>query len=150
MANKTNRGFHRMRQLTIPGERSRTASAVQLRAGEDFPANFSLRQVPLWPFGVRLRIPAGGSVVVMLRSADANSIMTATEVHKDGSFEIRDASPGGYTLFAMVIGGTRSAHGKARGDVGADSISALRVILQQGGEIHGRLRVEDRRRFGET
>jgi protocatechuate 3,4-dioxygenase beta subunit len=130
-----------------PGVKDRAqASAVQLRAGEDFPANFSLTPSPTVAIrGSVTNIPAGGSVVVMLRSAEANSIMTATEVRKDGGFEIRDVSPGNYTLFAMVIGGTAGAPtARQEVDVGADNTSALRVILQRGGEIRGRLRVEDK------
>ncbi|MGA8431782.1 MAG: carboxypeptidase-like regulatory domain-containing protein [Candidatus Sulfotelmatobacter sp.] len=128
-----------------PGVRDRAqASAVQLRAGEDFPANLSLTPSPTVAIrGSVANIPAGGSVVVMLRSAEANSFTTATEVRKNGGFEIREVSPGNYTLLAMVIGGNAGAPmARQELDVGADNIIGLRITLQAGGEIHGRFRVE--------
>ncbi len=122
------------------------ASAVQLLPGADFPANFSLTPSPTVTIrGSVANIPAGNPAVIMLRSADANPVMTATEVRKDGGFEIRDVSPGSYTLLATVIGATAGAPtARQKLDVGADSITGLRVTLEVGGEIHGRLRVEDK------
>jgi len=130
-----------------PGVRDRAqAASIQLRAGEDFPANFSLTPSP----SVSLRgsvenIPVGASAIVMLRAPEFNSILNGGEVHKDGTFEIRDVSPGSYTLLATVNGNT--PHGlmaRQTIEVGSENLNGLRLALLAGSEIHGRLRMESK------
>ncbi len=130
-----------------PGVRDRAQAAlIQLRAGEDFPANFSLTPSP----SVSLRgsvenIPVGASAIVMLRAPEFNSILNGGEVRKDGSFEIRDVSPGSYTILATVNGAT--PHGlmaRQAIEVGGENLNGLHVALQAGSEVQGRLRLEDK------
>ena len=128
-----------------PGVKDRAqAASVQLRAGEDLPANFSLTPSPSVAIrGLVGNIPANASVTVVLRSTDFNSILNGGEVRKDGSFEIRDVSPGTYTLLAAVTGATPvPLMARQTLEVGAENLIGLRLILQAGGEIRGRLRVE--------
>ena len=40
----------------------------------------------------------------MLQSRDFNVVMNGADVRKDGSFVIRDISPGNYTISATVDG----------------------------------------------
>src|SRR3984957_153540 len=128
-----------------PGVKDRAqAASVQLRAGEDLPANFSLAPSPSVAIrGLVGNIPANASVTVVLRSTDFNSILNGGEVRKDGSFEICDVSPGPYTLLAAVTGATPvPLMARQTLEVGAENLIGLRLILQAGGEIRGRLRVE--------
>jgi protocatechuate 3,4-dioxygenase beta subunit len=130
-----------------PGVKDRAQAApVQLRAGEDFPANFSLTPSPTVAVrGSIGRIPAGASAAVMLRTADSNSMLSGGEVRKDGTFEIRDVSPGTYTLLSTVTGASPDVSmARQTVEVGGEDISGLHLVPQPGGEIHGRLRLESK------
>ena len=89
-----------------PGTRDRAqAAAIQLHAGDDFPANFSLAQSPsLTIHGSVVDLPPGSTAAIMLQSKDFSLVLNGAEMHKDGSFEIRDVSPGAYTIFATACG----------------------------------------------
>jgi hypothetical protein len=81
----------------------------------------------------------------MLRAPEFNSILNGGEVRKDGSFEIRDVSPGSYTLLATVNGAT--PHGlmaRQTIEVSGENLNGLHLALQAGTEINGRLRLESK------
>jgi Carboxypeptidase regulatory-like domain len=122
----------------------RQASAVQLRAGDDFPANFSLAPSPsVVVRGSIANLGAGSSALVMLQSKDFNLTLNGAEIRKDGSFEIRDVAPGAYTVVATVSGATPLMARQAL-EVGPENVESLRLLPQAGGWVHGRLRVESR------
>ena len=85
-----------------PGTRDRAQAApIQLHAGDDFPVNFSLTPSPsLTIRGSVVNLPPGTTAAIMLQSKDFSLVLNGAEMHKDGSFEIRDVSPGAYTIFA--------------------------------------------------
>src|SRR5271155_4137488 len=87
-----------------PGTRDRRQAApIQLHAGDDFPVNFSLTPNPsLTIRGSVVNLPPGTTAAIMLQSRDFSLVLNGAEMHKDGSFEIRDISPGAYTILATV------------------------------------------------
>jgi len=87
-----------------PGTRDRgQAAPIQLHAGDSFPVNFSLTPSPSLSIrGSVVNLPPGSSAAIMLQSRDFNLVLNGAEVHKDGSFEIRDVSPGAYTILATL------------------------------------------------
>ena len=130
-----------------PGVRDHTqAAAVQLREGEDFPANFSLTPSPSVTIrGSIGRVPPGASAAVMLRAAEFNSTLNGAEVHNDGSFEIRDVSPGAYTLLATVTGAApRALLARQTIEVGQEDTTEIHLVPQPGSEIRGRLQWENK------
>ena len=83
-----------------PGTPDRSqATPIQLHAGDEFPANFSLTPGPSLSIrGQVVNLPPRTSATIMLQSRDFRLVTSGTEVHKDGSFVIRDVSPGSYLL----------------------------------------------------
>jgi hypothetical protein len=122
----------------------RQASAVQLHAGDDFPANFSLAPSPsVVVRGSIANLGAGASALVMLQSKDFNLTLNGAEIRKDGSFEIRDVAPGAYTVVATVSGGTPLMARQAL-EVGSENVESVHLVPQAGGWVHGRLRMESK------
>jgi protocatechuate 3,4-dioxygenase beta subunit len=130
-----------------PGTRDRVqAEPVQLHAGDDFPANFSLTMSPSLAIrGTLANIPAGSSAMVMLQSRDFNVAVNGGEMRRDGSFEIRDVSPGTYTLVASVTDGPAPLTARQTVQLTAENVEGLRLSPQPGGTIRGHIRVEGAR-----
>ncbi|MFZ0201410.1 MAG: carboxypeptidase-like regulatory domain-containing protein [Candidatus Sulfotelmatobacter sp.] len=126
-----------------PGTRDRwQAASIQLHAGEDFPVNFSLTPSPsLTIRGSVVNLPAGSSAAIMLQSKDFGLVLNGAEMHKDGSFEIRDISPGAYTILATVDNVATPMMARQSLQL-AESVDGLRLVPQTGGTIRGRLRME--------
>jgi protocatechuate 3,4-dioxygenase beta subunit len=128
-----------------PGTRDRgQAAPVQLHAGDDFPLNFSLTRSPSLAIRGSIVMPPGTSAVVMLHSKDLAGVLTSADVHKDGSFEIPDVSPGSYTLAAMVAGPAVSRMARQAVQVASSDVEGVRLIPQSAGSVRGRLRVESK------
>jgi hypothetical protein len=129
-----------------PGTRDRgQAAAIQLHAGDDFPVNFSLTPSPsLTIRGSVVNLPPGSSAAIMLQSRDFNLVLNGAEMHKDGTFEIRDVSPGAYTILATVDNGAVPMMARQALQVASANVEGLRLAPQTGGSIHGRLRMETR------
>jgi hypothetical protein len=87
-----------------PGTRERgQAAPIQLHGGDDFPVNFSLTPSPgLTIRGSVVNLPPGSTATIMLQSKDFSLMLNGAEMHKDGTFEIRDVAPGAYTILATV------------------------------------------------
>jgi len=126
-----------------PGTRDRSqASPIQLHAGDDFPANFSLAPSPsLTIRGSVTNLPPGSTASIMLQSKDFNSVLNGGEMRKDGTFEIRDVSPGTYTLLATVENASVPMTARQSLQL-SESVDGLRLAPQAGGTIQGRLRME--------
>lgn len=126
-----------------PGTHERAqATPIQLHAGEDFPANFSLTQGPsLMIKGSVTNLPAGASAAITLQSRDFNVVLNGAEMRKDGSFEIRDVSPGAYTIIATVDNAAAPMMARQSLQV-AENVDGMRMSLQVGATIRGRLRIE--------
>src|SRR5713226_4741436 len=127
-----------------PGTRDRAQAApIQLRGGDDFPVNFSLTPSPsLIIRGSVVTLPAGTTATIMLQSKDFNLVLNGAEMHKDGSFEIRDVSPGAYTLAATVEGSSAPLVARQALQVASTNVEGLRLAPQAGGAIRGRVRME--------
>jgi hypothetical protein len=127
-----------------PGTKDRgQASAIQLHAGDDFPVNFSLTPSPsLTIRGSVVNLPTGSTAAIMLQSKDFNLVLNGAEMHRDGSFEIRDVSPGAYTIFATVDNAPTAMMARQEIQVTSANVEGLRLSPQPGGSIYGRLRLE--------
>jgi protocatechuate 3,4-dioxygenase beta subunit len=126
-----------------PGTPDRSQAApVQLRAGDEFPVNFSLTPSPSLAIrGSVVNLPSRTSAVIMLQSRDFNLILNGADIRKDGSFTIRDVSPGSYTIVASVDGGPRPMSARQALQV-AGNVDGLRLAPQPGATIRGHLRLE--------
>ena len=129
-----------------PGTTDRSqAASIQLRSGDDFPANFSLTASPsLTVRGAVVNLPPRASASIMLQSRDFSLVMNGAEMHKDGSFVIRDVSPGNYTILASVEGSAEPMTARQSLQVGSTNIDGLRLSPQPGAVVHGRLRFESK------
>jgi hypothetical protein len=127
-----------------PGTTDRgQAAAIQLHGGEDFPVNFSLAPSPsLIIRGSVVNLPPGSSAAIMLQSRDFSLVLNGADVHKDGSFEIRDVSPGAYTILATVDNAPAPMMARQMLQVASTSVEGLQLAPQTGNWIHGRIRLE--------
>jgi hypothetical protein len=127
-----------------PGTRDRgQAEPVQLHAGDDFPANFSLTpSATLTIRGAVVNLPPGTTAAIMLQSKDFSLVLNGAEMHKDGSFEIRDVSPGAYTIFATVDNAATPMLARQSLQINSANVDGLQLAPQAGGSIRGRLRME--------
>jgi len=127
-----------------PGTRDRgQAGAIQLHAGDDFPANFSLTPSPsLTIRGSVVSLPPGSSAAILLQSKDFSLVLNGAEMHKDGSFEIRDVSPGAYTILATVDNVSVPMMARQALQVTSANVEGVRLAPQPGGSIRGRLKME--------
>jgi hypothetical protein len=84
----------------------------------------------------------------MLQSRDFRLVTSGTEIHKDGSFVIRDVSPGSYTVVATVEGTSVPMTARQTLEVSSTDVDGIRLSPQPGATVHGHLRVESTgRRF---
>jgi hypothetical protein len=130
--------------IYYPGTRDRgQAAPIQLRAGDEFPVNFSLTPSPsLTIRGSVVNLPAGSTAAIMLQSRDFSLVLNGAEMRKDGSFEIRDVSPGAYSIVATVDNASVPMMARQSLQVTTANVEGLRLAPQAGGTIHGRLRME--------
>ncbi len=128
-----------------PGTTDRSQAApIQLKAGDDFPVDFSLTPSPaLSIHGSVVNLPPRSSATIMLQSHDFNLMLNDAEIHKDGSFVIRDVAPGAYTILATVEN-TPAPMMARQSLLVAGNVDDLRLAPQPGGWIHGRLRLESK------
>lgn len=125
------------------GDRSQ-ASPIQLHAGDEFPANFSLTPSPSLSIrGSVVNLPPRSSAAVMLQSRDFNVVLNGAEIRKDGSFVIRDVAPGAYTILATVDNSAVPMMARQSLQV-MNSVDGLRLAPQPGGWVRGRLRIESK------
>ncbi len=129
-----------------PGTTDRSQAApIQLHAGDDFPADFSLIPGPsLTIRGAVVNLPPQSSATIMLQSRDFSLIQNGAEMHRDGSFVIRDVSPGSYTIVASVDGAPVPMTARQSLQIGSSSVDGLRLAPQPGASVRGRLKVESR------
>ena len=116
---------------------------IQLHAGDEFPANFSLTPGPSLSIrGQVVNLPPRTSATIMLQSRDFRLVTSGTEVHKDGTFVIRDVSPGSYLVLASVEGSSVPMIARQDLEVGSSNVDGLRLSPQPGATVRGRLRLE--------
>lgn len=127
-----------------PGTTDRSqAMPLELHAGDEFPINFSLTPAPSLSIqGSVVNLPPRSSATIMLQSRDFRLVLNGAEMHKDGSFVIRDVSPGNYEIVATVDGSAVPMMARQPLQVGSSNVEGLRLSPQPGGSVHGHLRVE--------
>ena len=127
-----------------PGTRDRgQAEAIQLHGGDDFPANFALTPGPsLTIRGSVTNLPPGATAAITLQSEDFSLMLNGAEVHKDGTFEIRDVSPGSYSILASVENAAAPMMARQAVQITSANVEGLRLAPQAGGTIRGRIRME--------
>lgn len=127
-----------------PGTTDRgQATPLQLHPGDEFPINFSLAPTPSLSIqGLVVNLPPRSSATIMLQSRDFRLVMNGAEMHKDGSFVIRNVSPGNYEIVATVDGPTVPMVARQPLQVGSSNVEGLRLSPQPGGSVRGHLRVE--------
>ena len=127
-----------------PGTTDRSqATPLQLHPGDEFPINFSLTPGPSLSIqGSVVNLPPRSSATIMLQSRDFRLVLNGAEMHKDGSFVIRDVSPGNYEIVATVDGSAVPMMARQPLQVGSTNVEGLRLSPQPGGSVHGHLRVE--------
>jgi uncharacterized surface anchored protein len=81
----------------------------------------------------------------MLQSKDFSLVLNGADVHKDGSFEIRDVSPGAYTILATVDNAPAPMMARQALQITTANAEGLQLMPQTGGSIRGRLRIESSR-----
>jgi hypothetical protein len=130
--------------MYYPGTRDRgQALPIQLHSGDDFPVNFSLTPSPsLTIRGSVVSLPPGATATIMLQSKDFNLALNGAEMRKDGSFEIRDVSPGSYSILATVENTPVPMTARQALQVTSANVEGVRLAPQAGGTIRGRLRME--------
>jgi len=129
-----------------PGTADRSQAApVELHAGDDFPVNFSLTPGPSLSIrGSVVNLPPRSSAAITLQSRDFSLVLNGAEMHPDGSFVIRDVTPGAYTILATVENAAVPMMARQTLQVGSNSVEDLRLSPQPGAWIRGRLRVESK------
>jgi hypothetical protein len=127
-----------------PGTADRSqAMPLQLHAGDEFPINFSLVPGPSLSIqGSVVNLPPRTSATIMLQSRDFRLVLNGAEMHKDGSFVIRDVSPGNYEIVATVDGSAVPMMARQPLQVGSSNVEGLRLSPQPGGSVRGHLKVE--------
>jgi len=127
-----------------PGTTDRSqATPIQLHAGDDFPIDFALVPSPSLSIrGMVVNVPPQASASIMLQSRDFGLVLNGAEMHKDGSFVIRDVSPGNYTILATVDGSPVPLTARQALQIGAGNVDGLRLVPQPGATVRGRLRLE--------
>ncbi|HEX3820293.1 MAG TPA: carboxypeptidase-like regulatory domain-containing protein [Candidatus Sulfotelmatobacter sp.] len=127
-----------------PGTTDRSqAASIQLHSGDDYPINFSLIPAPaLSIHGSVVNLPQHTTATIMLQSRDFNVVMNGAEMHKDGSFVIRDVSPGSYTISATVDGAPVPMMARQSLQMGSNNVDGLRLAPQPGAVVHGWLGFE--------
>lgn len=127
-----------------PGTPDRSQAApIQLHAGDEFPADFSLTPSPSLSIrGSVVNVPPRASASIMLQSRDFSLILNGADMRKDGSFVIPDVSPGSYTIIATIEGTPVPMMARQSLQVGSSSVEGLRLTPQPGTAVQGRLRLE--------
>jgi hypothetical protein len=133
-----------------PGTPDRSqAAAIQLHPGDEFPVNFSLTPGPTLSIrGSVVNLPPRSTAVIMLQSRDFNVVLNGADMHKDGSFEIRDVAPGAYTILASIENAPTPMMARQSLQIAGSSVDGLRLSPQPGGSIRGRLRLESKGNVG--
>jgi hypothetical protein len=127
-----------------PGARDRgQAALIQLHAGDDFPANFSLTPSPsLTIRGSVVNLPAGSTATIMLQSKDFSLMLNGAEMRKDGTFEIRDVAPGFYMILATVDSAAVPMLARQAVQITSANVEGIKLAPQAAGSIRARLRLE--------
>jgi protocatechuate 3,4-dioxygenase beta subunit len=143
-ANNTEKPSTSYQTTYYPGTADRgQAEPIQLHAGDEFPANFSLAPSPTLTIrGSVANLPPRASATILLQANDFNVVFNGAEVHKDGSFVIYDVAPGAYTIVASVDDAPAPMIARQSLQITSNNIDGLRLVPQAGATIRGKLHLE--------
>ncbi len=121
------------------------AAAIELHPGDETPVDFSLARIHT----ARIRgsvagLAAGAKAVVMLRARDSNAMFMASEVDKEGKFEIAHVAPGLYTVLATTVMADAPQSAARNIQVTDTNIDGLSLAPLAGAAIHGRIHFSDK------
>ncbi|MGC2198385.1 MAG: carboxypeptidase regulatory-like domain-containing protein [Terriglobales bacterium] len=121
------------------------AAAIELHPGDETPVDFSLARVHT----ARIRgsvagLAPGAKAVVMLRARDSNAMFMASEVDKEGKFEIAHVAPGLYTVLATTVMADAPQSAARNIQVTDTNIDGLSLAPLAGAAIHGRIHFSDK------
>jgi uncharacterized protein (DUF2141 family) len=121
------------------------ASALDLRAGEEMPLNFTL--LPSRSFRIRglvTGIPANQKPMVQLLSRGVDQTVNGADVTQDGQFEIRGVAPGSYSI--TVFSGSEGQILTAREPVSvvAADVEGIKLTPARPFNVSGTLRFDAR------
>jgi protocatechuate 3,4-dioxygenase beta subunit len=142
----TDRSVMTYQTTYYPGTADRSqASPIQLHAGDDFPVSFSLTPSPSLSIrGSVENLPPHASASIMLQSRDFNLVLSGAEMHKDGSFVIRDVAPGAYTILATVENSPVPMTARQALQIVSSNVDGVRLSPQPGATVRGRLTLESK------
>ena len=134
-----------------PGTSDRSQAApIQLRPGDEFPVNFSLTPSPALTIrGSVTNLPPRTLATIMLQSRDFRLVFNGAEMHKDGTFVIRDVSPGSYSIIASVDGTAVPMTARLPLQVGSSNVEGIVLSPVAGTVVRGRLRVDAKNGLGQ-
>jgi protocatechuate 3,4-dioxygenase beta subunit len=120
------------------------ASAVELKAGDDMPVNFTLLPARTYRVhGIITGLTANQKPTVELRSKSGDTYRSnAVEVGSDGQFEVRGVAPGSYSLLARVDSELHSLSARQDITVVAGDVEGLKLSPSPAFSLSGHLRVE--------
>jgi protocatechuate 3,4-dioxygenase beta subunit len=129
-----------------PGAADRAqATPIELRPGEDMPADFSLsRRQAVRLRGKVIGLRPDARADIALRSKDALPVFIGSEVGKDGKFEMLNIAPGSYILSAVAVTAEVPLSAQQKIEVGSADIDDLQLTLMPPATLRGRVRFDDR------
>ncbi|MGA3091182.1 MAG: carboxypeptidase regulatory-like domain-containing protein [Terriglobales bacterium] len=128
-----------------PGTHDATqSSTVTLKAGGEMPVNFLL--VPSRAYRIRGILSGLGAAdrpsVELLSKAGDTYRTNATEIGRDGQFEVRGVAPGSYVLRATAGSPTQPLSAREDVSVVAGDVDGIRLRLVPSFSISGHVRLE--------
>jgi len=119
------------------------AAAIDLRAGDEMPINFSL--VPARSYRVRgmvTGIPASQKPGVQLISESVSPAINGADVSTDGQFEIRGVAPGSYVIAAYASTDAQILSASQSVTVVAADVEGVRIVPVRPFAVTGHIRFE--------
>ncbi len=121
------------------------AAAIDLRAGDEMPINFSL--VPARSYRIRgmlTGIPANQKPGVQLISKSLSPAMNGADVSADGQFEIRGVTPGSYFIVAYAGSEGELLSARQSVTVVAADVEGVKLVPVRPFTVTGHLRFDGR------
>ena len=126
------------------------AVPIEIHAGDETPANISLRLVHFFHVrGLVTNLPvgltSGASVILHPLDDDTMADIRAWPLDKDGAFDIRGGLPGSYGVL-IVSGGykdLRAMRGEPTVQVANADVEGLRIAAEPNGQVRGQFHMDN-------
>jgi protocatechuate 3,4-dioxygenase beta subunit len=121
------------------------ASPVELHAGEEMPADFSLTRRHMAHIrGKVMGLRGDAKGMVVLRSKDAGPAFAASDLDKNGKFEFPNVAPGNYTLIAMTVMSETPLSLREPIEVGSADIDDVQFTLMPPATVRGQVHFDSK------